>query len=169
MKKLRIVGLAVAIVVAVAVSALASYLDITGFRDFKWGMTPKEMGCAYKIEAAGKGVVYYHKFDDTLKYAGRTVNSIKYGFYKNRLFFVELEFGGGKDGLATYNRFYDSLSKDLGQPNGSPITPTATSNGMAYWKKPSGNAILSYSPEWGVLTIRDTAIRNEMTRDLGKN
>ena len=79
--------------VYVAIPAFAFQNEPDGFRGIKWGTNISELNDMLVAES-GKDTVYYIRKNDTLKIGNADIDQISYGFYKNRLFVVLVEYNG---------------------------------------------------------------------------
>ena len=77
----------------VAIPASAFKNEPDGFRGIKWGTNISELNDLLVAES-GKDAVYCIRKNDTMKMGDASIDHIFYGFYKNRLFVVLVEYNG---------------------------------------------------------------------------
>jgi hypothetical protein len=68
--------------------------DISGFRDFTWGMDFNEVKRNLKLVEDHGDIKYYTKNKDDLKVGTAILKKISYGFYKGKFFAVNIKYQG---------------------------------------------------------------------------
>ena len=81
----------------------------TGFRDNNWGMYLLGFTNIVLVEDDGD-TKFYTKTDDKLKIGEASLNSIKYGFWRDRFFTVDIEFSD----TINFNNIHETLKQAYG-------------------------------------------------------
>lgn len=105
------------------------------FRGLKWG-TPLDDPSLYELLAQEGDLKFYKKKNEELKVKDVAVESIIYGFHKDRFYNVMIYFKS----LENYNRLRDILTQQYGRP----LEPDQAAK-KSFWNLDPVNLLLDYA------------------------
>ena len=113
--KLGILAALSIISVCAAIPGFTFQNEPDGFRGIKWGTNISELNDMQLMESV-KDSEYYIRKSDTRKIGDADINEVSYGFYKNRLYVVLVEYNGFLNFMKLKADLFDQYGKPE-QPN----------------------------------------------------
>jgi hypothetical protein len=147
------------LLLSVLISNAFAYSPPDGFRGIKWGSPHTSLGPAKLAESDGKGSDYYVRDKEDLTIGDATVKQIAYGFYKDQLNFVLVQFTGSTN--------EDFLKRALTAKYGAPQRPNEFAEQYQWGVMSTVAIVLNYSKvtDKGSISYVERAITQQQQAD----